>query len=856
MSNRVYTYNKITELKKAAYFTEIAPIPQLTLSREMAANMVFDMKIFNRNIFGFSSFQQRLFPDWNTHVQRFTYVTILNRLMRKKIDVAKDRAEREWLFGCKKNLYAVISNIIKLEEANVHPRDIVDTDRDMMLFIEMWELLEIKDDSIKNFRTKREKLKNTEYFDEEVSRIFKFHGSKKIVWNGFQFLTPMQQFIFECFRNAGYDIYALIQDEERYPYANEIWNHLYDGKNGFPHRNEWIRQTPSLYKNPLGEIFETGEKNDSSNIRIIRYGNTNEFIEDIPRIKDAGYYLYCTDDYSANSILKDYFPEKYEDRNLLAYPIGQFIYALHQMWDDKLQCIVLNKDGLRKCFASGWLSVHGKNSISYTEDLERLLPYFDGCYTVDQWKDRLETFIDSYKNAIDIFDVNDTGDSCEKRKKETMGNPFKFFGVYSIREDRIDDVIEIISQLIKMAEKLFDANGAISIHEHMSKLDALLYMNNGMPKELNQEERSKVKKIFEVFENEKIRDFLCYPEDLAVALLSFMGDRTDDDKNDNGLKTLVFNIFQVEAAPIAAKGKVHICLADISKLPGGPAKYNWPIDEDVLKHIIQRKQNTYVPEWIKNNELTALSSRYYVYTALKNDDVEISWIQKQGEKMYSPSPYITLIDRLTESRISSSGVRTLDMQHVSGVMAHKHMEKDYDIRYSKAFHQYDSKLEYSSCPMRYVYSYVLGDNPAYRNEYQQNRAIVRFIQSLRELLGNKYTLEQIAEQVFELFPNIRKAEKRQMTDDALRWTLPDNDLPYTTYGDLNYTNRRLNMIFPDERCYESAKRYASMLMSQDGRKGIFHDRKGLDGARNCEFCPHSGYCMKSLFGVDYKGGQE
>lgn len=857
MSNRVYTYTNITELKKAAYFTEIAPIPQLTMSREMATNMAFDMKIFKGNIYGFSSFQQMLFSGWNTSGQRFAYVTMLNRFMREKIDSAKDKAERDWLLGCKKNLYAAISNIIRLEEADVHPEDVVDTDRDMLLFIEMWKLLENENDSIKEFRSRREKLTRTEYFDEAVNKIFKFHGSKKIVWNGFQFLTPMQRFVFECFIEAKYDIYALIQDEERYPYANEIWNHLYDGKNGFPRRGEWIRQANILPKNPLGEIFETGEKNNSSNIRIIKYNNTVEFIEDVPRIKAEGYYMYCSDDKSANSMLKDYFPERYEERNLLAYPIGQFIYVLHQMWDENLQCIVLNQNSLRKIFASGWLSANGKSSIKYTDDLERLLPYFDGCFTMEQWNARLESFNDSYEKAIDVFRVGNANSPQEKQKHEALGNPFNFFSVYSINEDRIGDVIDIIAQLMNMAQKLFGTNEPISIHEHMCKLDTILYMSDGMPKELNQEERSKVKKIFEALENEKIRDFLCYPGDLAAALLSFMGDRLeDDDKNNKGLKTLVFNLFQVEAAPLAANGKVHICLADISKLPGSFAKYSWPIDEDILLHIIQKNKNTYLSYWIENNRLTALSNRYYVYTALKNNKVEISWIQKQGEKIYSPSPYITLIDKLTETKIQSSDVRTLDMLHVSKIMAHKRMEKDYDIRDNEEFHSYDSELEYCSCPMRYVYSHVLGNFSTYRNEYQQNRAIVRFIQSLNELLKDKYTVEQIAEQVFELFPYIRKAEKRQMIDDAIRHSLPDTDLPYTTEGNFNYTNRRLNMIFLDNSCYESAKKYASMLMSQDGRKGIFYDKIGLENARNCEFCPHSGYCMKSLFGVDYKGIKE
>ena len=35
-------------------------------------------------------------------------------------------------------------------------------------------------------------------------------------------------------------------------------------------------------------------------------------------------------------------------------------------------------------------------------------------------------------------------------------------------------------------------------------------------------------------------------------------------------------------------------------------------------------------------------------------------------------------------------------------------------------------------------------------------------------------------------------------------------------------------------------------MSREGRKGIFHDRGLQTGTRNCEFCPHSGYCMDRI----------
>lgn len=855
MSNKVYTYSCITNLQQAPYFAEIAALPQITMSREMATNMARSMRIFKGNIMGFSNFTMKLFPGWNTSGQKFAYAAALNQFLREKITHAKDKAERDWLFGCKKNLYAAINNIIHLEESKIRPEDLHETDRDMLLFIEMWHQLEKEDGSIAAFRKRREDLQNLAYFDQEVGRIFRFHGSKKIVWHGFQFLTPMQQFIYDLFSHAGYEIDALIQDDVRYPYANEIWSHLYNTENGYPDKSNWIRQKYSPEKNPLGEIFETGDQVSAPNVKILRYRNTVEFVSDIPRMKEEGFYLYCSDDRFANTMLKDYFPERYEVRNLLSYPIGQFIYTLHKMWDENRQCIILNQDGLRKCFASGWLSAHGKSSMNYTEDLERLLPYFDGCFTVDEWNERLQTFTDAYDEAIDIFMHKETGNPSYDRKLEALGNPFSYFGVFSVKEKHIEDVINVISQLIKMAQALFGANEPISIQQHMSKLDAMLYMNDGMPQELYLEERKKVQQIFKALESDSIKDFLCYPGDLAAALLSFMGGQIEDEaENNKGLRTLVFNIFQVESASLAANGKAHICMTDISRMPGTAAEFGWPLNEDVLRKLSNERQKSYARNWIENSRLTALSNRYYMYAALKNKQVEISWIQQQGEKLYSPSPYITLLDKFSDAVIQDTEVRKLDLQSVLQIAPHKHVEEQFDIRQDAHLRGYDGELEYSLCPMRFVYSYVLGDREAYRNEYQHNRAIVRFIQVLKTLLGDKYNMEQVAEQVFELFPYIRKAEKRQMIDDACKWALPDTEGEFTTFENENYTNRRFNLTFPDSDIYSCAKKQAAMLMSQEGRRGISYET-GNPEQRNCEFCPHGSYCRESLFGIDYNKGR-
>ncbi|SEG29365.1 hypothetical protein SAMN04487934_11415 [Eubacterium ruminantium] len=855
MSNKVYSYANISELKSAPFYSEILTLPQIAMSKEISS-IRFKIPALKKKIVSFNVFEKYLFFGWNDASQRFKYVTMLNHFIRERIYRTTDKYEREWLFGCKKNINVAINNIIKLEEAQVKPADIVDDDRDIRIFKEMWNTLIESDNTISDFRKKLTTYRDPENFTKAVEAAMEnlkvdMRG-KKIILNGFQFFTPIQRFVYECFVKAGFEIIALIQDDERYPYANEIWNHLYTEKNGFPSRKEWIRQKVSK-TNPLGEIFETGATTRADNLKLIKYRNTIEFIEDIKRIKDDGYYIYSADDHAANKMLRDYFPENYEVRNLLAYPIGQFIYTLHKMWDENLECITLTQDGLRKCFASGWLSYKGRSSTKYTEPLERILPYFDNCYSINDWQERLNILCDAYDDAVDQFKV-DSGNKETVKAKELLGNPFKNFAVFSVEEEKMEAVIGVMKQLIKMANTLFGKNEPVSIQKHMSKLDAMLQMNDGMPSELFVKERETVKKIFDALASEHVRDFLCYPGDLAAAMLYYMNDKLDDEevkKDRPGI--LVFNIFQVESAPIASKGKVHICMADIQKLPGAYGRYSWPLDEKLLEDVYKNTHNSYVREWLDNNKLTALSNRYYTYIALQNDDVEISWIQKQGDKLLSPSPYVTLLDKLTNSKIQECEIRNINLQHVSDIRAIKKLDKTFDITRSENKYQYEAELEYSLCPMRFVYSYILNDSPVYRNEYQQNMAIVRYIQALNTLLEGKYDIEYIAEQVFELIPGIRKAEKRQIIDDAKRWDLPYNEGGYTDFRDKAYTDYRINLKFLDKDVFKAAKSQADMLMSQYGRKNIEYTNIGPDNEKICVFCPHATYCRRSLFGVDYKG---
>ena len=79
--------------------------------------------------------------------------------------------------------------------------------------------------------------------------------------------------------------------KKKYPYANEIWRHLYNESNGYPPYEDWIRFEDPDSKIRWEKYLKPGEKTSAPNVKIIKYSNTIEFVEDISRIRGAGILL-------------------------------------------------------------------------------------------------------------------------------------------------------------------------------------------------------------------------------------------------------------------------------------------------------------------------------------------------------------------------------------------------------------------------------------------------------------------------------------------------------------------------------------------------------------------------------------
>lgn len=267
-----------------------------------------------------------------------------------------------------------------------------------------------------------------------------------------------------------------------------------------------------------------------------------EFVDDVKHIREKGFSLYSSDFKSANQMLKDYFPEAYGERKILSYPIGQFIGTLNRMWDEDNQTIVIEEDELIECFSSGWLAVDGISGKQYMQDLMYILPFFNGCRTIEEWEKRLTLFKEIEQSAILPFEVDMDPDESVSRWQEAIGSPLKNFSMYAVASDKLDIILKLITQLLDMAKELFGKNELVRVQDHIHTLDLILKKHE-LSQELYSEERKLVQDIFETLSADNSFDAMCHPADIARALDLFICGRYEEGEIQTNRIGLVYPLY-------------------------------------------------------------------------------------------------------------------------------------------------------------------------------------------------------------------------------------------------------------------------------------------------------------------------
>ena len=846
MPTKVYAYSSIAELRNHPRYKEISAFPQITAT----GNMCAEMKSFYpeiENIIDIHVLQSAVVQDWSRSSTALGLYINTGNLIRKMTGVPENlKPLHESFLKSRKD---VVNAIRSLVEADIYPDDIVPVNNEEKLFKAIWEKAEETDLDIGRFRGLMNRYASDNgYFTETVYKSFPCMRSDTVVLNGFYYITAMQERIFDLLEKAGKTLIFTGHIDPSMDNVNETWRTCFSMENGFPAPSDWIFDNPEAsMPNGFGKAFDEENWNSGftkNKIKIIKYRNEAGFISDVKRIVSDGYNLYSTNKKKIEAILKEIYPEKFRERHLLSYPVGQYFYTLHSMWDKRSGKIKLSGSDIQVCLSSGWVVYEGHNGKDYSRQVEKILPFFSGCEYLEDWQQTMSEYkyITGVLNGYFESHIKDLPEE-NARYHRIMANPFRNFSCFDLEPEDVEIVSGLVTRLADTAEYLFGSGNEINISEHFAKIRKIIEEGSGDDR-LYEEEKAIVGELAERISDPKMSIARCLPEDISDAVMMIIGggifDEDSFEFNAASEEKFVRSLVQIETAPLATEGKIHLCLCDETRLPSTDNKPAWPLSVRMLRAVLPRlsgRRSRYLEDMLSIIENPVLSDRYLFCTALQNKEIELSWIAEEDGKDVAMSPYLLILqnlfdcpvtekttDKIVEIKGDTTGIKLPSISYRLDDIGNREM-------------RYDAAL----CPWKYIYGYLCNEAPSFSSDFHYRFVLSSLVRVFANLTGMR--ADEVAENVLECFPYLKKVEKRQIRD---YYTQKNEEYAYASMDDpldgVGYTGLRLLPHFIKMDLIQKAE---DEIEDKNGTTLVKDLSAGVDSYHLCQFCQFRDDCTKA-----------
>ena len=829
MTRKIYNYKDVLLLDESVIAAQLEAGVIITATTDMS----YAMKRYYKNyaVLDIHQLLDSAIPQWSKlSIDLTNYIWLRNMIddYIENHDIEKKNAT-----SLRRNTNNIWDSIRLLIEADVCPEDFaVENDSHLRSFKDIWKLTEYNHELVNSFR---KRIVECETTGKNIDRSIKiFSKEKKLFLMGFYFITPIQERIFRGLEKIGYEIAFLNSYDLSYPIAHSIWDETYSGE--YDRKNAIEIQEHINIENSFGEAIQYNKR--KLEVQIITDSNPFEFAKRVKGYIDSGELIFSPDDRTCNELLEKIYPELNSARHFLSYPVGQYVYYLHKMWDEIDNCLNMSFEYVYKCFASGWLASGEINGRYYLYELKRLEVFLKGCNTFDAWKNRIEEMRNARK-VVACFE-NDDMDRYEK----LLSNPFRKISAYSVGEESIEDIIKLLVQLMKDAEDLFGKEEKTMLHMHLSKIEKLISTRMNEIDTLSDEEKI-ANEFLERLKEISEPNLICSKATLRDAITSLIGNRFDEnDDFDKSMSSIIGKarpLMSVESAILDNDDKpVHLVMADETTLPGGKKELPWPLSEKVIHQLIddlngKKDAVRYLKslESIRNNR--PLSNRYLFYTFMDNarkSSLTIEWIDTKEGRKIDASPYVYSVGYIEDGSIIShddiynriSSALSIDIHVPDAIQL---MKRDIPE---------EVVMDYIACPLRYTYGYLLNEQPEFSDDFHYSRLLTQTISAMTSManeVGIAKSKYDVAKEIYKLFPFFRKIELKESTDYAKGM---DPYVPFEYKGN-EYPVQRLLMHFLDESFLNSVKSdYHEYLISGEINVEKYEKR--------CMYCPYKNTCIE------------
>lgn len=416
------------------------------------------------NIISMGEIINGLFEFWND--KELEYENILNLRKYLKEEKYINIVER-----FEKSIDSVYSSIKTCKELNIYPEDyekVIETDEDI-IFLNIMKKVYMEDTFIDYDIKLHNYKKNINLFKADFNNILSQtlninleNKLKRIIIQGFYYITPSQRMIIELLRMCNIEIIPLICLNPQHKKVNEIVYKTFSNLHSIEKTYD-LSNTKKDMSNIFADILDNKDIDSYKdeveyNIEFNVYEDLNAYNKEI---LNSDEYIFAT---SRKNLINriSIFGGNLNNSKKIAikyYPIGIFLKDIYKTWNKNRKDIFLEKEVLYRIFETNILKLENKNSRDYIYDLTLISNYFIDCKALKEWIDRAKTLKDNIVN-------------CRYYKFK------KHYAPFSIELTRLEDIIEYLNQIESITRILFNKDDyEIDMDMHLKNLQYIVEKN-------------------------------------------------------------------------------------------------------------------------------------------------------------------------------------------------------------------------------------------------------------------------------------------------------------------------------------------------------------------------------------------
>lgn len=715
---RIIGYENLKELDKLEEWDEIKEIPHLCISKTLSNGI---LRHYKKEELGIVTTIDKVirsyFKEWVNGKKE------VHRLLKlvEFINEVKDRKIRNSFKRSKNTIYNTIKMCV---ECDIKLEEIEDFEKDEeRYFIELYKKVleeELFNISILN-RKKGWDFKSVLYevLDEEIKKNNeneeyykkireKIIGIDRVILHGVHKFTPLILKLVEVLEANEIEVIFLINYNGRLKNIYKTWREVYRWTNL---EIEECKSTNFKINTIVAEnyknIFEgrLDKLNRTEKIKVTEFNNYTEMSNYICEKNECGdrESFFSADANKINDILKNYYIEQFKERHFLAFPEGQFILGIFNMFNEETNEVSVEIDNLEEVLMTGFLDVD-------KEAFDKVKGYLENLN-----KEDLKDYIERLESLIEKIEKINEKDKEIKQKYRKIGYyNLTIEEVKNIKTslEKIEGILEVLRNREEDILKKYK-NVIIEASEQRGNRDIEKSMLDGVYKRL--------KKMSSEEEKFEFKDGIYY----------YL--KKEDENKEKG--AIVKDFYHIEGG-ILSKNRVYHFM-DISDGSMQKTEKNivWPLDIDMVS---RKNKNFSIVKKSLDEENNYLKYALFYGIYFTENNIKISYVKNKGKEKKDELYFIFKFMNIE-----------LQKEKLEKVYGEKKKEnKKWKEAIEGKLNSNEKKIS-DFCEKRFTYEVLFDLRDTYKSNFLIKKYLVEFIKSKNRNI-RRPDIEKLAEHLCEV----------------------------------------------------------------------------------------------------------